>query len=65
MTSRRRRRKNRTPRPIIMTREAVQAMNRYDTHHFTDLRIQPDTVDQVVRGEADLGGRVIRGRRIA
>jgi hypothetical protein len=48
-----------------MTREAVQAMNRYDTHHFTDLRIQPDTVDQVVRGEADLGGRIIRGRRIA
>lgn len=65
MTSRRKRRKARTPRPIILSREAVQAMNRYDTHHFTDLRIEPDTVDQVVRGEATLGGRIIKGRRIA
>lgn len=65
MTSRRRRRKARTPRPIIMTREAAQAMYHYDTHHFTDLRVDPDTVDEVVRGEAVLGDRVIRGRRIA
>lgn len=65
MAPKRKRRRDRTPRAIIMTREAAQAMNRYDTHHFTDLRVQSDTVDQVVRGEAALGGRVIGGHRIA
>jgi hypothetical protein len=40
-------------------------MSQYDTHHFTDLRIQRGSVDEVMRGEARLGGRVIRGRRIA
>jgi hypothetical protein len=64
MTSRRKRRAH-APRPIVYTRDAEARMRAFDTHHFTELRLNRDALEAVVNGEARLGGRVIRGRRIA
>ncbi len=63
--ARRRKKRVRSPRPIVMSREAVRAMQDCDRHHGTEPRTHAGTVEAVLNGDLPFRGRVLRGRIIA
>lgn len=63
---RRRRSRNRAPRPIVVTREADVRMRKLDAHHFADRSAQREPIEALLDGEMpQFVGWTIRGRRIA
>jgi hypothetical protein len=63
--ARRRKKRVRSPRPIVMSREAERAMQTLDRHHGTEPRTNSATVEAVLSGDLPFRGRSIRGRIIA